>query len=291
MSLHVMDSIATELRIGVRVFQETLGGIRRSSWMNAVIIITMASILSIFGTMLAFVMETQLFVDNIGSGLQISVYAKDKADSAKILHEIQALSHVKKVEVVSKDKAWAEMKQNYEVPEIDNPLPDTFHVQLDDQRFIEPTVLQLKNLEGVEKVNYAQSVLRKIQEVARITSAVGLAISIFLGTLTLFIISNTIHLLIEARGREIEIMRMMGVGNWYIRLPFLLQGAFYGLLGSLIAYLPLSVVEFWINKLFEYFQFSTSGYSHTVVMVIMVAMGIIVGAGGAGMSTHKYLRV
>jgi cell division transport system permease protein len=120
---------------------------------------------------------------------------------------------------------------------------------------------------------------------------VGLVVSIFLGTLTFFIISNTIHLLIQARGREIEIMRMMGVGNWYIRLPFLLQGAAYGLVGALIAYVPLSVVEHYISLFFNYFQFSTQNYSLGVVFLVLVLMGMMVGGGGAAASTHKYLRI
>jgi cell division transport system permease protein len=143
----------------------------------------------------------------------------------------------------------------------------------------------------VEAVNYAKSVLEKLQGLSRVTSLIGLAVCIFLGTLTFFIISNTIHLLIEARGREIEIMRMMGVGNWYIRLPFLMQGATYGLVGAFIAYIPLSFVESYINQLFSYFQFSTSSYSLGVVFLVLVLMGIIVGAGGAATSTHKYLRI
>lgn len=112
-----------------------------------------------------------------------------------------------------------------------------------------------------------------------------------MGTLTFFIISNTIHLLIQARGREIEIMRMMGVGNWYIRLPFLIQGALYGLGGAFIAYIPLSIVEHYLSQFFSYFQFSSSNYSLSVVFLIMLLMGIIVGGGGAATSTHKYLKI
>lgn len=291
MSSHFMDNMATEIRIITRILQETWGGMTRTGWMNLIIIVTMASILSIFGTLSVFVLETQLFVENIGSALKISVYTKDNVNITDLQAKIIALPTVKGVELVTKEEAWDDMKKNYQVPDIQNPLPNTFHVQVKDQEQIKPTVARLKTLDGVEEVNYAKSVLDKLQGVSRLTSAVGLAVSIFLGTLTFFIISNTIHLLIEARGREIEIMRMMGVGNWYIRLPFLLQGAFYGLVGALIALAPLMAVNHYIAMLFNYFQFSTSNYSSGVVTLVLFLMGVIVGSGGAAASTRKYLRI
>jgi cell division transport system permease protein len=286
-----MDNMATEIRIIGRILQETWGGLTRTGWMNLIIVVTMASILSIFGTLSVFVLETQLFVENIGSALKISVYAKDGMDIRNLQAEIIQLPTVKSVELVTKEDAWADMKKSYQVPDIQNPLPNTFHVQVKDQEQIKPTVEKLKTLEGVEEVSFAKNVLEKLQGVSRITSVVGLVVSIFLGTLTFFIISNTIHLLIEARGREIEIMRMMGVGNWYIRLPFLLQGACYGLVGAFIALLPLSAAQHYIAQLFNYFQFSTSNYSFSVIMLVLFLMGIIVGSGGAATSTRKYLRI
>lgn len=293
MSSHFMDNVASEIRIVGRIFQETWGGMKRTGWMNLIIVVTMASILSIFGTLSTFVLETQLFVENIGSALKISVYAKDSANVSHLQAEITQLPTVKGVELITKEQAWNDMKKDLPVSDMiaKNPLPNTFHVQVKDQAEIKPTVERLKAMEGVEAVNYAKSVLEKLQGLSRITSFVGLVVSIFLGTLTFFIISNTIHLLIEARGREIEIMRMMGVGNWYIRLPFLLQGGAYGLAGAFIAYMPLNFVENYINQLFSYFQFSTSSYSVGVVFIVLVLMGIIVGAGGAATSTHKYLKI
>lgn len=293
MTAPLMDNVATELRISGRVLQETWGGLKRTGWMNLIIVITMASILSIFGTLSAFMLETQLFVQNIGSALKISVYLKDSADVTSMQSAIGQLATVKAVDLTTKDQAWSEMKKDLPVSTMitNNPLPNTLHVQVKNQEQIQPTVEKLKSMNGVEAVNYAKSVLLKLQSISRMTSLAGLAVSIFLGTLTFFIISNTIHLLIQARGREIEIMRMMGVGNWYIRLPFLIQGAAYGLAGAFIAYIPLCVVEGYISQLFSYFQFSTSSYSLGVVFIILLLMGMLVGGGGAATSTHKYLKI
>ena len=70
-----------------------------------------------------------------------------------------------------------------------------------------------------------------------------------------------------------------------------MQGAAYGLVGALIATVPLSVVEHYLGLLFNYFQFSTSNYSLSVVFLVLVLMGMVVGGGGAATSTHKYLKI
>ena len=291
MTSPLMDNLGTELRIAGRVMHETLGGLRRTGWMNLLIVITMTSILSIFGTLFAFVLETELFVENIGSALKVSVYLKDEANIPELQRQILTIPGVAEVDVVSKEEAWKDMKQQYQAPDIKNPLPDTLHVAVKDQKDIKPAVDNIKGMRGVQEVNYAKAILEKLEQLSKVTSIVGLVVSIFLGTLTFFIISNTINLLIQARGREIEIMRMMGVGNWYIRLPFLLQGAAYGLAGAFLAYIPLNIAKHYIDMLFALFQFSTNSYSLGVVFVTLILMGVLVGAGGAAASMHKYLKI
>ncbi|MEB3287001.1 MAG: permease-like cell division protein FtsX [Vampirovibrionales bacterium] len=286
-----MENLMTDLRILGRILQETAGGVRRTSWMNAVIIVTMASILSIFGTLFTFMFETQEFVKGLGSGLKISVYAKSDTDVNELQQQISALPNVKNIDVVTKDKAWLDMKQNYQVPDIPNPLPDTLHVKLSSQKYLESTATSIKEMSGVEDIYFAKNILLQLQKISRLTSIVGIAVNTFFGILTLFIISNTIHLLIQARYQEIEILRMMGVSNWYIQLPFLFQGAFYGLAGACIAYVPLSIAHHYLTSLFAYFQLTSSSYSFTLGFMILLVMGIVVGSAGALMSVHKYLKV
>jgi cell division transport system permease protein len=160
-----------------------------------------------------------------------------------------------------------------------------------DHQWIEPTAKKLAGLPGIEKVNFAQEILQKIKQAARLMSLVGLVVTMILGALTMFIINNTMNLLIQARAREIEILRMMGVGNWYIRLPFLLQGSLYGLCGALLAYFPLRIVEFYIAELFGYFQLAADTGSEGFVLTLMVVIGVLVGGGGSAFAMHRYLKV
>lgn len=287
----IIGSLTTELRITGRILRETVMGIKRTGWMNVIIVITMASILSIFGIVMAVILEMGVLIRNVGSELEISAYLKDDASMVQVREEILKLPHIKKLTLISKEKAWADMQQEYPMPDIDNPLPDTIHLQMTNENHIPATVEKLKTFPQIEAVQYAKQILDKVRTITQGATLVGVAVSLFLGTLTLFIISNTIHLLIQAKSREIEILRMMGVGNWYIRLPFLIQGAAYGLAGALVSALPMSVAVFYVTRLFQYLGFQTSDMTTNYVLMLLVLMGILVGSGGAAVAIHKYLKV
>lgn len=287
----MMESLTTELRITGRIMRETMLGMRRTGWMNLIILITMASILSIFGVIIAMIMEFGILVHQLGSDLEISVYLKNGQDSRIVEKNIADMPHISKVTLISKERAWADMQKEYPIPDVDNPLPDTIHVRMSDVKMIPQTVDAIKRIPAVEAVQYAKNVLDKIRHISRGATIVGIAFSLFLGILTTFIISNTIHLLIEAKSREIEILRMMGVGNWYIRLPFLFQGGLYGLLGGLIAYFPLNGAMYWLDRFFDFFGFQTSDSTLISTTVILLIMGMVVGSSGAAFAVRKYLHI
>lgn len=287
----LVHSLTTELRITGRIFRETALGLRRTGWMNLIIITTMTFILSLFGILMGIVIELKAQVYNIGSELEISAYVKDTEDTAETRDKLKALPNVKKITVIPKERAWMDMQKDYPLPDIENPLPDTIHLQMRDVKYIPETVERIKSYPEIAAVNYAKKVLDKINGITKGTSVVGIVVSFFLSVLTLFIISNTIHLLIQAKSREIEILRMMGVGNWYIRLPFLIQGAVYGLVGALISYIPLSVANYYITLFFNYIGLQASEMTTNYVMMLLILMGIVVGAGGATVAIRKYLQV
>lgn len=286
----VLGSLTTEYRIIGRILRETLLGLKRTGWMNLIIVITMASILAIFSILLAIIIETGGLIRTIGSELEISAYVKDNADAKAVRDSLLTLPHIKKITLISKEKAWADMQREYPMPDVENPLPDTIHIQMNSENYIPDTVEKLKKFPNIATVQYAKKVLDKIKGIARGASLVGITVSFFLSILTLFIISNTIHLLIQAKSREIEILRMMGVGNWYIRLPFLIQGASYGLIGALISYIPLSIAIYYIRQFLTYLGFQTNEMTTSYVMLILVLMGILVGSGGAAVAIRKYLQ-
>lgn len=284
-------NIATELRIIFRVIKETFKGIGRTGLMNLVIVGTMAAILSIFGCLFKTSLGIASFVHELGSTLEASVYLKNDANPQRVSREILGLGYVKSISIIPREQAWKDLKTQMDVPDIKNPLPDTIHVKVTNQNFIDQVVNQIKKLDGVEGVQYAKQLARKIQSLSDIANIATLIVLIFLGGLTLFIISNTIHLVIQSRKREIEIMRIMGVSNWYIKSPYILQGALYGLTAAIISLFPLHVLDRYLGKLFEFFHIQVPVTNSNIVILSLLIMGIAVGSAGSIISVRKYLKV
>lgn len=284
-------NIATELRIIFRIIKETFKGISRTGLMNIIIIGTMAAILSIFGCLFRTSLGIASFVHELGSTLEASVYLKSDASPQRVSNDILNVGYVKSIKIIPKEQAWKDLKTQMDVPDITNPLPDTIHVKVSNQRHIEQVVSKIKELNGVEGVQYAKQLARKIQSLSDIANIATLIVLLFLGGLTLFIISNTIHLVIQARKREIEIMRIMGVSNWYIKAPYIIQGAFYGLTGALISLIPLHVLHGYLAKLFDFFHVPVPVTNTNIVILSLLMMGILVGSTGSIISVRKYLKV
>jgi cell division transport system permease protein len=285
-------AFAKDLRIGQRILIETMGGLVRSGWMNLIILVTMASILTIFGSLTLLTLDSQHLVERWGNRATVSVYLKNSANLADMEPELRRLEHVTKSDSLPKSEAWENYIHTQEdTPDIPNPLPDTIHLEIDSPKNVAVLIDAIEAMPEVEEVRYPYEFLKQITQLARGISIFGMLFTTFLGVLTLFIISNTLSLLIQARRREIEILRMMGVSNWYIRFPFLLQGALYGLVGALIAYMPVASFQLFVRKVLSFFQWNLSGHNLYFVVGLMVIIGVVVGGLGASNSMKKYLNV
>lgn len=286
-----MNSLNADIRIINRIASETYRGIQRTRWMNFVIIITMAAILSIFGCFFRLSIAISEFVSYLGNSLEISVYLKNGYSPEKAKTDIIKIGKIQEIKIIPREQAWEDFKKEMDVPDIENPLPDTLRIKVKKQTEIEGVITEIKKLHSVESVQYSKTIVDKILKISNVTNIATLIILLVLGGLTLSIINNTIHLVIQAKAQEIEIMRMMGVGNWYIRAPYILQGAFYGFCGALISIIPLIIVEKYINSTFEFFNMGTpEPYTNYVTLVLMM-MGIFVGSLGSYISVRKYLRI
>ena len=128
---HIPKDWLKELRIVYRISLETIYGIKRTGWINLAIITTMAAILTIFGSLFRFTLSLNSFVHELGNVLEISVYVKSDTNTENLAKEIRQLEHVERVKIIPKEKSWADLKREFEVPNIENPLPDTLHVKVD----------------------------------------------------------------------------------------------------------------------------------------------------------------
>ena len=288
---HIPKDWLCELRIAYRIIKEAVNDIKRTGVINLVIITTMAAILTLFGVLFRFTLSLSTFANELGNVLEISVYLKSNAQTSVIKDRVQDIKHVKKVKLITKEDSWSGMKQELGLQDISNPLPDTLRVRVDKPDNIPTVFNQIKNISGVEDMGYAKELAKKVQFLTNVVNTTMVFVIIISAALTITIINNTIQLVIQSRKEEIEIMRLMGVSNWYIKTPLVMQGAFYGFVSSIIAVLPLSWVQDLLMNVHKFFLIPSPVYAQNIVIVSLLLIGTAFGAGGSFLSIKKHLQV
>lgn len=288
---HLPKDWLTELRIAYRITIETFKGVAQAGLINIAIITTMAAILTIFGAIFRTTLSVSSMVGAMGSVLEISAYLTPNADVSATVNEIKDIDHVKGVKFISRENSWAELKREIDVPDVTNPLPDTLHIKVDDPKNIEYVMSKVKPVKGVSDLSYAKDLVAKFQVINKISHTITLVVVIIACILTITIINNTIELVIQSRKEEIEIMRLMGVSNWYIKSPLVLQGAIYGFFGAIVAIIPINIVQGYLQKVHEYFMMPAYSYSQGLVVFSVLLIGVLFSAGGSFMSIKKHLQV
>jgi cell division transport system permease protein len=202
------------------------------------------------------------------------------------------------VAFVSKQQALERMKkQNPELVRdlAFNPLPDAFEVQPVKGEY---TAAIAQTLEprpaGVEKVTYGEKTASRILRVARVIEALFLLAVVILLAASTLLIANTIRLSIFSRRREIEVMKLVGATNWFVRGPFMLEGLICGLAGSVAAVLLLLLgKEIALPAILGHIDDGddVQAISFGLNALIVVGIGLLLGAAGSGLTIRRFLKV
>jgi cell division transport system permease protein len=198
-------------------------------------------------------------------------------------------------------KAQALAIQRKRTPELTvnlvrNPLPPSFDVvptRGEDTEAIALAVREAK-LPGVHVVRYGEEVSQRILQVARVIQIVSLVAVIVLLAASTILIANTIRLSIFARRREIEVMKLVGATNWFVRGPFMLEGLLTGLAGSVAAVLLLFLArEVAVPQLLRNMREDPDVHALAFpwTAALLVAVGLTIGALGSGLTLRRFLRI
>jgi cell division transport system permease protein len=205
---------------------------------------------------------------------------------------------VKDFSFISKEQALDEMKKRY--PEITenlarNPLPPAYEVIPVDGERVQQVAASLEPAPaGVEKVTYGEKKAERVLQVATIIGAIFLVGSLILLIASTILIANTIRLSIFSRRREIEVMKLVGATNWFVRAPFILEGIVCGLAGSIVAVVLLLLAkELALPGIMGRIESpdDIQAWSFPVVALILVCVSLLVGAAGSGITMRRFLRI
>jgi cell division transport system permease protein len=233
------------------------------------------------------------FCTEINCGTEVN-----EAQIEGVRQQLAANPDVESFRFVSKEEAWEEMKRRF--PELvegapRNPLPASYEVIPRDADMVQEIAASLEPLPaGVESVKYGEKKAERVLQVATIIGAIFLVGSVILLIASTILIANTIRLSIFSRRREIEVMKLVGATNWFVRAPFMLEGLLCGLVGSLAAIVLLLLAkELALPGIMGRIESpdDIQAWSFPVVALILVAVSLLLGAAGSGITLRRFLRI
>jgi cell division transport system permease protein len=289
------------MRIGF-FLREAFRALSRSAAPSLAAMLTILITALVLGVFIPVVQATTGTANEVRSRVVVDVYVKaaaTDAQKAELRQRLIALPNVKGVQYIPKEQALAQMrKRNAQAFALlgSNPLPDSFRVTPRDPDGVAAIAASLNG----NRPAALDDVRNRRRDTDRILSATGLVKAVTAGLAALFLlasialVANTIRLSIFARRREVEVMRLVGATNWFIRWPFVIEGMVVGLMGGTLAVLLLLIgKETFVDPLAHRFALlaAPSTISFTLLATLLLTACVAVSAIGSGVTLRRFLRV
>nr|WP_327796058.1 permease-like cell division protein FtsX [Tetragenococcus halophilus] len=283
---------------------ESLKSLRRNGWMTVSSVTAVTVTLTLLGAFLVIILNTVKLAQDMENNVEVSVYVNyetDEDEKEELKNNLEEIPHVESIDFSSKDEELARVQASYgdswDLFDQDNPLLDVFIVKADDPQYVEDITEEANGMtEYVHDASYGEDLSDKIFSIAQRTRTWGLIGSVVLIIVAIFLISNTIRMTILTRKQEIQIMRLVGAKNGYIRWPFFLEGGWIGLIGSII---PIILMYAGYNKVYELVNpiLERSNYSllqpgsfNWQMSLLLAVIGIVIGSVGSAFSMRRFLK-
>ena len=297
------------MRIGF-FLREAFRAMRRNAAPTFAALATVLVTMLVLGVFIPIVQATNGAANSVRSRVLVDVYMKTNATAAaevRVRKELLAVPHVRNVQFVSKEQAFAQQAKldpaAYKLLG-NNPLPDTFHVIPDRPA----DVLAVHNAltpvgpngqpgtidPSIQTVSNKKNDTKKILEVTNLVTITAAALTVLLTIASILLIGNTIRLSLYARRREVEVMKLVGATDWFIRWPFVIEGVVVGAAGAALALVVLALTKvFVLDPLASSWTLIATPKTISFIALVGVLMGagVLVSAVGSGLSLRRFLRV
>jgi cell division transport system permease protein len=295
------------------VFHEVWIGLRRNLTMTIALVVVVAISLSLLGTGLLFVKQVNDTRTFWQGRVQLSVYLCTKTSSspqctkngpvtaaelASIHQTLVGLPQVASVTYVSQPAAYLQFKSEFPAmvnSVTPNEIPNSFEVRLKNTQADTTIVTEsVDGQPGVDQIVDNAAILDRFYKLLDGARNAVVVIAIVLVIAAVLLVANTIRLSAFNRRRETSIMRLVGASNFYVQLPFLVEGVIAGMIGWLVASgLLVAVKSLWLDTLQQYFPFNVQLTSTDLIQVIILAMilGVLLTGATSFLTLRRYLRV
>ena len=303
-----------------RHFLESLKSLKRNGWMTVAAISSVTIILILVGIFASVIVNTAKLATDLENNVRVNVYLRaDSTDQQEtvlneagetvknesylmIYNQIMSLPDVDTVTYSSKDEQLKHLTEtlgetwNLFAGDA-NPLYDAYIIETKTPEAVKAVAAEVTQIDGVSEVRDGEVETERIFKLADLVRTWGLVATVLLLVTAILLISNTIRITIISRSREIQIMRLVGAKNSYIRGPFLLEGAWVGLLGAVA---PSALIYFLYQVAYQSVSPSLASQNLSLIPMnifvpIMIGslflVGIIIGAVGSTISMSRFLKI
>ena len=243
---------------------------------------------------------------NIEDQLRVVAFLKQPSSLEKnteLLNKLEKTEHVDAVEYISKEEALQSLDKQMKDTEVDvkdslngeNPLPDSFQITVDKPENIKAVAKVLESQSIVDSVNYGQDLVENVVSFNKSAAVVGTIIIVLLIIATLFLINITIQLTVNSRKDEIQIMKLVGAKNSFIRMPFFIEGLILGAFGAIVAglfvYWGYENIYSYISANLPFLPMFNTAHMMPMFVCLNLVVGIILGALGSYFAVRKHLKI
>ena len=290
---------------------EAVRSIRANAAVSIAATVTVLIAVFILGAFIPSFLYVQSTVDSQKSRVDIRAYVSDDAKVAQVndlqnrIVTLQEQGQVKEFAYINKDQALEELRERLKDPSVtdflsSNPIPANFRIKPAQAELADEVIASIEAHPAVDEelgVSYGKETTDKLLSVARFIQWAGLGLISILLVASILLIGNTIRLSIFARRREVEVMKLVGATNWFIRWPFVIEGIVCGLVGAVLSVallwaVKVGVVDQWIegtDSALERDEATTIGFP--LLGLLLIAAGAFVGALGSGITLRRFLKV
>ncbi len=285
--------------------RETLISLRRNLLMTIAGILTVAVSLALFGGIMLLSKWVDHGTERIKGGVRLEVFMTVQATDAQIRDVRTALENdpqVKDFRFLDKQAAYQEFKRIFQkdpdlVKNVDaDALPPSFRIVPQKAEFTNAIKRRFEPQAGVDDVATPEEALRGLLSATSTARYIFIGLSVVLLVSSLFLIVNTIRLATVARRREIEVMKLVGASNWFVRVPFMAEGLVQGLIGAGLAVAVVGALKLGFDRWFDsptgfFREFYVTTSDAVSIAILVLALGILIGLVGSLIGLRRFLRV
>jgi cell division transport system permease protein len=284
-------------------FRETLTGLRRNGLVAFAAVSTMFISLFLLGSAQLIGRQIGLVIDQQTERVEVAVYLNDnisQADFNRLLDKLKAMPDVQSVRYESKQEAYARFQALFSnQPDLinnvsANALPASFRVKLKDPSRYAVIAAQLEGQPGIDTVVDERAVLKQLFAVSNVLRLGAYIATAVMLVSAIALIANTVRMAVFARRKEIGIMRLVGATNWFIRIPFLIEGLVEGLFGAALAIAALAILRrVFFNSIHQTIAFLPIVATHDLIALIplLLVVAVVVALMASALAMRRFLEV